>query len=102
LDPTNSSLNGPLTSIPVDWVQNSAAEKVNNVWFSQADGGYDNYTPFTIGATLVVVTPAPGTTFTDLTLPYSDSGPFTGYREIGLGYLTVDGTEKSTAFDYDK
>jgi hypothetical protein len=101
LDPTNVTLNGALASIPIDWIQNTSAESISRIWVSLASGAYDNYTPFTIGATSVVATPAPGTTVTNLIGAPSYNGPYTGYREIGQVYLTKDGTFKYAAYTYN-
>ena len=104
LDPSNSALAGPVTSIPLDWVQNPAAELVRQTWISQSNGGYDNKTSFKLGATSVVSTTDTGNPFTDLTLSASaqDTIPTGGFREIGLNYKMLNGSKKVDNFQYYK
>jgi hypothetical protein len=102
LDPANASLNGALSSLPLSWTQNPAAEQINNLWVSMANGGYDNTTAFAIGATSVVATPVTGTTFTALTGTFSDGagGVYNGYREVGFNYRMLNGSTKHAVSAY--
>jgi hypothetical protein len=105
LDPSNTTLNGEQTSMPIDWIQNPAAERINYLWISQTDGGYDNSTPILPGATSLTAVPfsssGGSTTFTSLTNPRSyNVYPFSGYREIGFTYRMLDGSTKQAVYSY--
>lgn len=101
LDPTNANLNGAQTSLLVDWTVNPVAEQVRNLWVSQTDGGYDNTTAFAPGSSSVNATPLAGTTFTQLSGPFMvDGAPYSGYREVGLAYRILDGSNKQAVYTY--
>ncbi|WP_367849171.1 hypothetical protein [Rhodoferax sp. WC2427] len=102
LDPANAALNGAQTSLLVDWTVNPAAEQVRGLWVSQTDGGYDNATAFGPGSSSVVATPLSGTTFTQLSGTYmADSAPYSGFREVGLNYRILDGSNKQAVYTYN-
>jgi len=102
LDPTNTALNGTQTSLAIDWIQNPAAEKINNLWISQTDGSYNNVTPFKLGVTSVIATPyGSGNTFTALTGTKNTTAPnVTGIRDIGFSYYMLDGSAKQAGYSY--
>ena len=101
LDPANTALNGVQTSLPVDWAVNPAAEQVKNIWVSQTDGGYDNATRFPLGASSVNATPVGATTFTQLSGALMvTSAPYSGFREVGLAYRILDGSNKQAVYTY--
>ena len=98
----NTALFGEQTSLWVDWIKNPWAEPVSGVYVSQNNGAYENATKFPIGATSVLATPVgSGNKFTSLNGPLNETGPvYGGYREIGLTYRTVDGSDKIAAYAY--
>jgi hypothetical protein len=102
LDVNNSALSGTQTSLKIDWIQNSSAEQIKNVWISQTDGSYDNSTSFKLGATSVNAVPnGTNATFTSLTgTPSYNSAPYGGYREIGFSYRMLDGSTKNAVYTY--
>ena len=104
LDPSNAALAGPVTSLPLSWVQNPVAELVKEVWISQSNGGYNNTSPFKLGTTSMVATTDAGNPFTDLTLGASaqNTTPTGGFREIGMNYKMLNGSTKVDNYQYYK
>nr|WP_315232480.1 hypothetical protein [uncultured Albidiferax sp.] len=101
LDPGNTALNGVQTSLLVDWAVNPVAEQVRSIWVSQTNGGSENATSFALGASSVTATPLGSTTFTQLSGAYMATGaPYSGYREVGLNYRVLDGSNKQAVYTY--
>lgn len=100
LDPSSPTT----TTIPVDWVQNSAAEQINSVTISLIDLNDANIAPVTWGATSVVALAPNGNFFTGISGPVELRKGFTanGYREIYLAHRMLDGTSKQSVFSYSK
>ncbi len=104
LDISNTALNGAQSTLPIDWTQNPSAERIQSIDISQTDGGYDNATPFTLGATSVLATARANvgsTTFTALAGPSSTvAAPYSGFRDIDFSYRMLDGSTKNAIYSY--
>jgi hypothetical protein len=91
LDP-NGSLAGPQTALPLDWVQNPAAQQVSGVAaVFDAFGSYGPSQQVAPGATSMVLN-ASVPAF-NLTTPPS--------RTVKFNYRTTDGTVKSSVYQYN-
>lgn len=102
LDPSNPNYNGAISSLPLSWNENFAAEPIKNIWASQTDGQYGNGFPATAKGTSMTIYPISNSTISSTSGAYSPNGtPITGYREIGVGYRTIDGTTKAAHYYYD-
>ncbi|CAJ0811066.1 hypothetical protein [Ralstonia flaminis] len=95
LDPTNSSLNGPLTSLTVDWVQNVSAQQIGGVAVTIDPAGttYSPQTAVPKGATSAVISLSNGQQVPALTT----STP----RSLNFSYRMLDNSAKSTIYTYN-
>ena len=94
LDPTNSSLSGPLTSLTVDWVQNVSAQQIGGVAVTiDSAGTYSAQTAVPKGATSAVISLPSGQQVPALTTSTS--------RSLNFSYRMLDNSAKSTIYTYN-
>ncbi|NMV37434.1 hypothetical protein [Ralstonia insidiosa] len=94
LDPTNSSLSGPLTSLTVDWVQNVSAQQIGGVAVTiDSAGTYSAQTAVPKGATSAVISLPSGQQIPALTTSTS--------RSLNFSYRMLDNSAKSTIYTYN-
>jgi hypothetical protein len=95
-DINNSKLNGPQTSVLLDWIKNPLAEPIYDYWFTRTDGNAGTSTRIVLGETSIIAKPGGvDNKFTSLTGKISYSTlPLDGFRNVGFVYRTTNGTKK--------
>jgi hypothetical protein len=95
-DATNTTLNGQLSSLTLDWVQNTAAQQISGASASTTNArAYSNTTTVPKGATSITIAP-PSSYFFTSTLSTSDN-----YRSLLLNYRMLDSSSKSAQYTYN-
>lgn len=99
LDPNNGTLNGPLGSLSLDWVQNPAAQQIGGASVTTTNaGGYSNSANVAKGLSSVTVTPPSPYQFTGIT---GAASSINGYRSLLFGHRMLDGSNKGAVFTYN-
>ena len=94
LDPNNTTLSGQLSSLTLDWVQNTAAQQVGGAMAWTTASAYSNTTTVPKGATTIPITPPSTSVFTSTVAPNN-------YRSLILNYRMLDGSIKSAQYTYN-
>lgn len=98
LDPSNTSLNGPQSTLVLDWIQNVAAQQIKIASASTTDNGaYSVLTDVGKGLTSVTISATPNL-FTGLSGTPSASN---GFRGLYFNYRMQDGSIKSSVYLYN-
>ena len=96
LDPSNATLNGQLSSLALNWTQNTAAQQMGFASATTTNGGsYSNSMSIARGATSVTITPPSSYLFT------STQSTSNNFRSLFFGYRMLDGSSKHEEYRYN-